>query len=268
MTRGVWRPQWAYPEVPGTRDEVFIVGPFPLTIPQTGMLTLDLPVQMDDDVNFYIRGIVLDRLIGTTFGQGMLIRIRDCYGNPLCTASNPQLNGLVLGMGSWGNQAPEVNAFGFPVEPEVECSPGGTVLIDIQAPSNGNGAQFAFTVAPETITFVAAIGGAAGNTLGYSITLVDPGAPNVPLSVAVVGNAVTVTLQTDGASAIISTFADVQAISNSTPAVQAVMYALLSGSNPLTVITALATSALAGGVNGTPVTIYGIFIGVKRFQEC
>jgi len=273
-----YRPQGFFETPSGYRDEVFILGPFPLPISQTGQLTFNLPVQMEDDVEFIIRAMMLAPQFGTldseTPGgpaQGMLVRIRDCWGNSLCgsgmSSSGSAIEDFVLGMGIWCNQAGNgVNAFGFVMEPELPCPPGGTMLFDFQAPSGGQAAFFTFTIGPESITFEAAVGGAAGN--GFTIHLVDPGAPNVPLSVAVVGTAVTVTLATDGGSAITSTFQDVQNIVNLTPAVQAVMFAILTGSTPLAVVTALATTPLAGGVNGAVTTFFGTFIGVKRFREC
>jgi hypothetical protein len=256
-----FRPQWAYPTPDGFRDETFIVGPFTLPVPGNGALSLDLPVSVDDDVQYYIRAIMLTTLIGTTGGQGtgVLARIRDTYGNPLS-------DGLVLGLGVWANQENGLNGFGWVMEPELQCSEGGVLLFDLQASSNGRAASLVKAGTAEKITFTAAVMGTAGNS--FSVELINPGAPNVPLSVAVVGDAVEVTLATNGGSAITSTFAQVQAIVNSTPAAFALMFALLSGSNPNEVITALALTALSGGTNGTPAVYQGTFIGVKRFKEC
>jgi hypothetical protein len=254
-----YRPQWAFPVPKGSRDRTFILGPVSFQVPQTGQITQNLPVQVEDDVDYYIRGILLSPLIGTVLNPGMLCRIRDCYGNPLSF-------GLVLGMGMWANQANGLGAFGWLIEPEIWCPAGGTLLIDLQAPSSGPAAAFTFTVAPESITFTAAIAGAAGN--GATITLVDPGAPSVPLSVAVAGRAVTVTLATDGGSAIITTFAQLQALINNSVAASAVMFATLTGGAPATVVTALATSTLTGGLNGATATVDLSLIGVKRYRDC
>lgn len=277
----LYRPQWAYAEPDDARDETFVVGPWSLTIDGTGLLTQSLPVQLDDDVDYYIRAIKLEPKVGTTGGQGTgyLVRLRDAFGNPLCssgrtTAAPPPLvqnPDLVLGLGVWANQEAGLNAFAWVMEPEVECPPGGTLLFDFQAQSTGNAAVIALIVAGETIQFTAAVFGTAGNGSG-SIELINPAAANVPLSIAVVGTAVRVTLQTNGASAIISTFVEVADIINATPAALAILFAVLLGAAPATVITALATTALGSGStpghNGTPITVEGSFYGVKRFRRC
>jgi hypothetical protein len=230
------------------------------------MLSLNWPMQLDDDVQYFIRAIYFSADPLNTLNQdsfpGTLVRIRDCYGNPLS-------DGLVLSMGVWCNQEENINGFGFPVEPEVECPPGGTLLFDFQIYSQGNFASFLDVIGPSSLFFQSSVMGAAGN--GRTITLVDPGAPNVPLSVSVGGvdNVdVTVTLATNGASVITSTVADVQAIITATPAAFASMFATVTG--PLTTLaTALAATPLVGGSDAVgTVPIIGSFMGVKRFKEC
>jgi hypothetical protein len=277
----LYRPQWPYSEPSDSRDEVFVVGPFSLVIDGTGLLTQSVPVQLDDDVDYFIRAIKLQTQVGTLGGQGtgMLVRLRDPYGNPLCAGgastaapipliANPD---LVLGLGNWANQQDGLNAFAWVMEPEIGCPPGGTLLFDFQAQSTGTPAEISLAVGGETILFVAAIFGAAGNGSG-SIELIHTAAPNIPLSIAVVGTAVQVTLQTNGASAIISTFAQVANLINSTPAALAILFAVIEGADPATVITALATSAFGSGPfpgrNGSPITVEGSFYGVKRFRRC
>ena len=255
----LFRPLWPFSEPADSHDEVFVVGPFTLPVSGTGQLDLNLPVQLDDDVNFFMRAMSFVNISPDVGAFGVLARLRTTYGDPLS-------DGLIYSLGNWSNSGGELEAFGIPIEQEVECSPGGALLFDFQMSSNGSPALFDHTAAGETIQFQAAVMGAAGN--GFTIAIVNPGAPNVPLSVAVVGTAVTVTLATNGASAITSTFAQVQAIINTTAAVQAVMVALLSGPNPATIMTALATTPLAGGHNGTPTTLQGCIIGVKRFGKC
>lgn len=277
--REVYRPQWAYSTPKGFHDEEWIMGPFPLVVPGTGALALNLPAQLDDDVPFYIRAIMIDSTLGTSeqdfppqpFFAGALVRIRDTYGNPLTAAGVNQtgaaVDDLVLGLGVWANQQNGLNAFGFVVEPEVECSPGGSIIFDILAPTTGAAATFFDTIGPESIEFVAAVMGTAGNA--FTIQLIDPGAPGVPLSVAVVGGVrVQVTLATNGASVITTTFAELQAIINATPAVLALMYALIFGPTPDAVVTALAETPLGGGSLGASFTYNGTFIGVKRFPDC
>jgi hypothetical protein len=277
----LYRPQWPYAEPDDARDEVFVVGPFSMVIDGTGLLTQSVPVQLDDDVDYYIRSIKLQTQVGTTGGQGtgMLVRLRDPYGNPLCAGGSStaapipliQNADLALGLGVWANQEDGLNAWAWVMEPEIACPPGGTLLFDFQAQSTGNSAKISLTVAGEVIQFTAAIFGAAGNGSG-SIELINPGAANVPLSIAVVGTAVRVTLQTNGASAIISTFEQVANLVNSTPAALAIMFAVILGPDPATVITALATSAFGTGPipgrNGSPITVEGSFYGVKRFRRC
>lgn len=258
----LYRPQWAFDEPVDAHDELFIVGPFSLAVAGDGTLSLNLPVQLDDDVQFYIRAVYFGELnpaTGFLAKGGILARLRDCYGNMLT-------QGLILALGAWGSAIDGVNAFGFTLEQEVECSPGGTLLFDFQVSSQGSAASFTKTVGGQSLVFESAIMGLAGD--GATITLLHTVAPNLPLSVAVVGRAVTVTLATNGASVITSTFQDVQNIINNTPAVQAVMFALFFGSNPLTVITAQALSTLTGGSNGAPLVFQATLIGVKRFVRC
>lgn len=256
-----FKPQWAQKTPEGFRDEPFAL-PFTFTVAATGVATLNLPWQLDDDVQWIMREIIFSG-VGTRNGsQGAaLIRIRDSRGNPLC-------DDLVLALGEWC-QSGFINGFGFPVEPEVEMEVGGSVIFDFQFSSNGFVALATFIGVAETIFFATRIFGAAGNALGLTIQLIDPGAPNIPLSVAIVGGIhVQVTLQTNGAAAIITTAQQVADIINNTPAVFALMGALVFGTNPAEVVTAMAATPLAGGVNGGNVTIDGTLIGVKRFKEC
>jgi len=264
----LFKPQWAYSTPDGFHDEMFILGTFTFSLPGSGgVVTQDLPVQCDDDVPYYIRGIMFGGNAANFF-----IRIRDTYNNPIVGAQPAGniagvLSTLVLGVGCWCSQTDGDNAFGFPIEPEVECSPGGSVLFDFLGTSNGTAASVALTSGGTTLTLTAALMGAAGN--GATITLVNPAAPNVPLSVAVVGRNVTVTLATDGASALTSTWLDVANIINDTPAAFAVMFATLSGPPFTTVIPAHGLATLAGGLNSSePITIQGTFIGVKRRPNC
>jgi hypothetical protein len=106
------------------------------------------------------------------------------------------------------------------------------------------------------LTFRARKGGAAGNSI--TITLFDPPGNNVPLSVAVVGLAITVTLATDGASVITSTAAQVRDAINASPAAYSLVYAVLAASNDGTgLVTALAAANLIGGSD----TLVETFLG-------
>lgn len=122
----------------------------------------------------------------------------------------------------WGNaSAGPVDAttpivqfgFGWPLEDELVCPPAGTFLFDFQISTNATVALFSIVDVLLTITFFAGVWGTAGN--GVTITLIDPGAPNVPLSLAIVGGVnVEVTLATDGGGVVTSTFQDIADIVN------------------------------------------------------
>jgi hypothetical protein len=268
----LFKPQWAYKTPAGYRDDFYLI-PFSFQVPADGMLHLGFPVQLDDDVPYLIRGIIFP-MVGTAqplYNQipplafPGLVRMWDSHGNPLT-------EGLVLALGVWAqsgfsdaNTPTGINAFGFPLEPEVECSPGGAVIFDFQL--NTNAVPATFTDGTGSLLFASSVYGTAGNVT--TIHLVDPGAPNVALSVAVAGSAVTVTLATNGASALTSTWSDVAAAINGNAAAAALMSAVVL-QNGSTVATAIALTNLAGGAaaNATPITVTGSLLGVKRFKDC
>jgi len=98
-------------------------------------------------------------------------------------------------------------------------------------------------------------GGAAGNSI--TITLVDPATSSTPISVAVVGTAITVTLAVDGASAITSTAAQVRDAINANSQARSLVDVVLPASNDGTgVVIALASTPLATG-SDTGVETYG-----------
>ena len=104
------------------------------------------------------------------------------------------------------------------------------------------------------LTFRAARGGVAGNSI--TVEFIDPAGNNVPLSVAVVSNAITVTLETDGVSAIASTAAEVRDAVNQSFASYALVYAVLATGNDGTgLVTVLAATPLTGG-SDTPVETF------------
>lgn len=270
-----FKPQWAYATPPGFRDEPYLI-PFKFSIPADGLIHIGLPWSMDDDVPYILRGIIFPAIGTAQPGANAvpptafpaLCRMRDTEGNPL-------QNELVLALGVWGQSGfadsatpTGINAFGFPVEPEVVCAPGGTVLFDFQISTDAVPASHVYTVGASTIVFAARVYGTAGNA--YTIHLVNPGAPNVPLSVAVVGTAVTVTLATNGASTLITTLAQLAAAVNGNAAAVALMGAILTAGNGSDVATALGITALAGGLAqaGDPVDLTGTLIGVKRYTDC
>lgn len=92
----------------------------------------------------------------------------------------------------------------------------------------------------------------AGDTSGNSITVayVVAGA-NTPLSVGVVGNAITVNVATNGSSAATSTAAQVRdAVMASTAARALVTVANATGNDGTGVVAAMGATALSGGAAG------------------
>jgi hypothetical protein len=261
----LYKPQWAFPTPAGYSDEVFLV-PFQFTIPGDGNPVQSFPWSLDDDVPWLFRAIVFAEL-GTAQGDGGLgfpglYRMRDTHGNPLSSGipSNPL--GMVLAHGVYSQSALLVggvptNAFGFPLEPEIECEPGGTILFDFQVSTNAKIASLIKTDAPESIEFDANVFGVSGNAA--TVAIVNGGA----LSIAVAGQAVTITINTG-----VSTYQQVRDLIMSTPAARAVVTAQLIGSAPATVITAMAATNLAGGAASTPILLQGCLLGVKRLLEC
>jgi hypothetical protein len=257
-----YKPQWAYATPDGFRDELFLY-PFSFTVKADGKTpAIGLPMQLEDDVPTILRAILFPNCSPNPSSTDFpaFVRITDSNGNPLS-------DGLILAAGVYGLSGLEnQNAFGFPFEPEILCAPGGTILFDFLLQSNGGVSQHEFGFALGGLNFFATIMGAAGN--GLTIQLIDPGAPNVPLSVALVGGIhVQVTLATNGASAITSTVGQVAAIVNGTPAIAAVMQ-VIPELDTTQVVTAEAQTALTGGSDGGNVTLNGTLIGVKRFPNC
>lgn len=257
-----FKPQFAYPTPAGFRDETFIV-PFRFIIPGDGLLQRQLPLQLDDDQPFIIRAIFFEQisLLSTTPG---LCRIWDSIGNPLS-------KDLVLGLGMWANggQNSQTTVFanGFPIEPDVECAPGGALFFDFQVQTNETVASIQIVGGlGGSVIIQAGVMGTAGND-GRTIAFVDPGAPNAVLSVVVVGNNVTVNLATDGASAITTTYSELAQAINSDPDTYGIQSAWFEGTD--SVVDAIAPTALdPNGAASTPITLDGSLFGVKRFREC
>lgn len=264
----LFKPQWAWETPEGFKDETFLM-PISFTLPGDGSLVRDLPWQLDDDVQWFLRGIFFPQ-VGPGYNNAVpgvaLCRIRDTHGNYLS-------KGLVLGFGMWGsagidsiNPEQSVYGWGFPINSELACDPG-TLTFDFQVSTNAGIATAAVSGMAEVLNVYAGIYGTGGNS--FTIQLIDPGAPSVPLSVAVVGGVnVQVTLATDGASAITSTFQDVADIINDTPALVGIMSAVLEGVNPAEVIAAAGPTMLADGTDSTPITLQGTLMGIKRRRAC
>ncbi len=259
-----YKPQWAHSTPAGYRDETFWV-PFTfLNVPATGQLVRSLPWTLDDDVPYILRGIVFNDLAVLTNGGG-LARIWDPQGNPLS-------KGLVLFLGFWsvaglsGGSLGVRDAWFWPFEDEILCPPGGTLTFDFQLSTNAGIAAVSFTGAMGGVVFYAGVIGVGGN--GGSVELIDPGAPNVPLSILITNNPLTVqvTLATDGGGVITSTWADIAALYNS-QAVSGQGYAIATNDGT-EVAAAAGPTAYDGGTASTPLNLSGMFYGVKRFKEC
>lgn len=277
----LYKPEGAYSPIAGYRAESFLV-PFSFTVLANGQLQANYPWKLDDDVPWGFRGLVFAE-IGTAeavnaggvgvsglTGTPMLVRIWDTHGNSLTNAnqnSNPQnqKNDLVLAMGVAGQSGfDSINAFGFPFGCEVLCEPGGTILFDFQIPSNSPPASLTINATTGSMIVTAPVLGVAGNA--YTLTITDLGVPNTPLSVAVVGKAVTVTLQDNAGGVAISTYAQVAAAINASAAASALMTAV--SEDTVDTATSFSTTALSGGGPSTPVVVQGTMIGCKLFKDC
>ena len=107
------------------------------------------------------------------------------------------------------------------------------------------------TGARDDIVITAKQTGADGDKI--KVQLVDPDAASASLKVAVETDVIRVYVATDGTKAITSTIAEVIAAINATLYVKDIVTAALAeGSAGDDVVIAVAATALAGGVNGTP----------------
>jgi hypothetical protein len=290
----LFKPQWSYPTPPGFRDEFFAV-PFHWTIDGAGLLVRSLPWTLDDDVPYLLRGITFSQ-IGTHVPNFVasqspgFCRIWEPHGNPLSSRGSintdgPEYFDLALALGVWAQSGFSqdgvgINAFGFPMEPEIECPPGSTLLFDFQLHTNASPGSVDVLGGFDFMEVVSGLIGNAGAVITFEA--IDPGAPNVALSIAVVGGIhVQVTLATDGGSALISTFNDVIALINAAGAAGLIplpapnqafplVYAYLGGAGTgIEIVPAFPETALTNGANpSTPMYITGSLLGVKRFQEC
>ena len=105
--------------------------------------------------------------------------------------------------------------------------------------------------ARDDIVITAKQTGVAGNAI--KVQLVNPDAASASLKVAVETDVIRVYVATDGTKAITSTIAEVIAAINATLYVKDIVTAALAeGSAGDDVVIAVAATALAGGVNGTP----------------
>jgi hypothetical protein len=251
--RVLYKPQFAYKPRPGFRQESFVL-PFTFNVLANGLLQENFPWKLDDDVPYLLKGMVFPQIGTSAQVLPSLVRVRDTYGNPMS-------NGTVLSFGAQGQSGYDgINAFGFPFDCEVECEKGGVILFDFQLPTNAGVAGYGGIAG---IFFAANIYGPIGLT--YSIALVNPGAANVPLSVAVAGTEVIVTLATNGASVITSTLAQVAAAINANSAASALVIAT---SVSATVATAHAQQFFTGGSASINQVVQGTLLGAKLWKDC
>lgn len=90
-----------------------------------------------------------------------------------------------------------------------------------------------------------------------TVALVDPSGANQPLTVAVSGKAISVSLETDGGSAIVSTAAEVIAALNANAAATALISAEKAEGADTGVVEAIPAAPLTGGsAAGQPVTVF------------
>lgn len=261
----------------GFRDEAYLI-PFTLSIPSAGGLVRGLPIVMDDDVPFYWRAIIfpqagltkesMSNYPDTGIPCGLLFR--DTRGNALQGAVQNQADGPVLTAGAWCQSGYGFNGAGFPLDAEVECDPGGVVLLDIKAPANNGNSGFATASGSgmnETLTITAVAAGTAGNGI---VIQASAAGLNTPLSISVIGTDITVNLATDGAGFAISTFQEVADALNASAPAAALITASLSGTNPGEVMDPAIFGELGavtqGGGTGSFVT--GYLAGVKRYPKC
>ena len=265
----LYKPEFAYAPPDGYRAESFIV-PFSFNILANGEIQADNPWKLDDDVPWVWRGMVWPQ-VGTAeqvnatssgiLGTPMLTRVRDTHGNPLSTCN--QTNGYVLGFGAIGQSGfDNINAFGFPFGCEIQCEPGGVILFDFQIPNIYASAQA--QVAQVFLT--AKLSGTGGNAL--TITVVVAG-NNTPLSVTVVGNAITVNSATDGLGNATTTSTQAAAAILANAAAAALVLVRVIGDGTLVLSDSGGPVAFYGGTN-TPqvVIVQGANLGVKLFKDC
>lgn len=121
----------------------------------------------------------------------------------------------------------------------TDGAPQATVQADLTTALTGDNNDLVFTAIPL---------GVLGNEI--TIEYVDPEDESVPLSVAVDGNAITVTLETDGNGDIVTLASEIiTAIEADAEADALVTVANAGGNDGTGVVTALAATALADGVD-------------------
>lgn len=258
-----YKPAHAFRTPDGFWDETYLI-PFSFVVPGNGQPSFRNLIQMPDDSPWILRGIVFPQIGISTIINGAerfpgKARLWDGRGNPMS-------KGLVLTLGAWCQSGfNDVNAFGWAFADEVSFDPGGFAMLDLELNTNAAIASANAIFGADSIIFDANIYGTGGN--GYQVDLVDPGAPNIPLSIGVVGTTITVTLETDGGSSIVTTSQEVIDIINDTAAASALVLAWLAAGDG-TDIVAADSLVLGGGAASSPITVSGTLLGVKRRPVC
>lgn len=110
----------------------------------------------------------------------------------------------------------------------------------------------ALTGTNNDLVFTAVPVGAAGNAI--SIQYLNPGLPNIALSVTAIAGIIVITLATNGSSVITTTAAQIAALAGMA---SLVTIANAGGNDGTGVVTALAATNLSGGVNGSGTGVTG-----------
>lgn len=138
------------------------------------------------------------------------------------------------------------------VKAAIEANPTTNSLFVVTVTGTGTNVQYAGSLKAakviQDLTYTADTAGAAGNDI--SITYTDPGAANQSISVSVVGDAIDVSLATDGSSVITSTADEIKTAIEGTPAAAALVDITVSGTGT-NVQTAQAETFLEGGYDAT-----------------
>ena len=207
----LYKPEWAYSTPKGYRAESFIL-PFSFSVLANGAIQENYPWHLDTDVPWVFKAAVFPQIgtaqavnsPGYNVGTPGLVRIRDTEGNPL--TNDRQNQDCVLAFGAVGQSGfSGINASGFPFGLGVDCERGGVITFDFILPS---------VAVPASLLIIpgfsvqAKVGGVGGNAI--TVAFVQAGL-NTPLTVAVVGNAITVNLATDGGGTITSSYSQAAA---------------------------------------------------------
>jgi hypothetical protein len=262
-------PDWAWQTPAGFRDEPFVLNFLLPGLVADGATThYGLPVQVEDDADFLVRSLLLPQIGLAPRGSAIGGSGVNSPGRVRITTSNGQQlsRDLVLYAGIWGGagMANLLAAGGSMVDP-LPVPAGGALLLDVLLATTGQPASASTTVNDTTLLVYANVFGAAGN--GRTITIIDPGAPNSPLSVVMAGNNATISLQTDALGAISTTFFLLAQFINSNASLEPLYVAEVSGV-PVEEIVAPDVLNFVGGTAGGLVDLAGAFVGVKRYKAC